>query len=418
MTGTRAVSPPLLLFLALSAACASAASLQRLTGRLEPDFVEPGWRLVLPAREAEAGGGPLACEKTAPCFGGTLRVGPRTYLRTGAEISILLSERTAQTPLLFADLNLDGRLDAGESAPMHPTSDARGSWEVVLHFRTGQAHAAPFAYLFRLMPPEAGAHERVLRVASDVAAIQGRVDIDGRSVLVVLPYDLADDRAELRTGYFGMDGNGDGVIDKSPVSPEYAYARDEEVVFRVGTRYFSVAKADRRHRRLVLQEHPPEDYQRIELQRGATIPPLDFRPLDSSERSPLIPGPSYTLLFFWGLGCGAWDSDVPTANEALQRFGRAGLSVVAISDAPDDDSIRKTVKDREALWTQAAAADGRALYVKRFRISATPTLILVDGHGRIISRNQPGEPPLRGPGLLRTLEQLFPPGSRSHEPAS
>jgi len=179
------------------------------------------------------------------------------------------------------------------------------------------------------------------------------------------------------------------------------------VVFRVGSHFLSVKAADRRSNLLLLQEHSPRDYARIELQLGATIPDFAFRDPAGTPRRLHDLRSKYTLLFFWGVGCGAWDRYVPTLNEALARFGGAGLSLLAISDASGDAAIRSRVAETGARWIQVAARDGKELYSKRFRVFQSPTLILIDGERRIVSRDQPGEMPLRDAGLLSTLSGLL-----------
>jgi hypothetical protein len=417
MTGVRTASLPLLVCV-LAALCGTAEARPRFTGHLEPTLtIEAAQNLILEPGEHEAAGSHLRCPEKSRCFAGTLEVGRRTYLPAGGKIRIVLSEKAGRAPLLYANLNRDGSLDTDEESAVRLASSEAGIWDVVMRFPADGAPGGHFAYLFRLMPSDAASRQRMLQVGH-TAVVRGHVYIDGRSVLVVLPYDLARDRVELRNGYLGMDCDGDGTIDTSPVSSEYAYADDEEVVFRVGSRYVSAIRADRRQQQLVLQEHPPQDYRRLDLQRGATIPAVTFRRLDGVERGSLVAGTSYTLLFFWGLGCDAWLDDVPTLNEALRRFGSAGFSAVGVSDAADDDAIRSRMKDTGATWMQAAAVDGRPLYLRRFRVWASPTFVLVDGQGLIISRNLEGEAPLRGPGLLKTLELLLPPIGSDGGPGS
>jgi len=405
MTTKRTTHLALLPLLAIGPFCESVAAFTQFEGRLRAPLEMSRLQEVTLVEDADPfPGSPSSCRDGGGCFAGTLELGRKTYLPMGATVPVVLVATADGAPSLFADLNLDGDIAPAERRDFAATSTASATWDVVLRFPSEKAPGGEFAHLVRLTPLESGSSPWVLRVAHRVTAT-GLVPVDGRSVLVRLPYDLVQDRVVLRRGYLGMDCDGDGEIDTSPVSREYTFARDETVIFRVGSRYVSPAVANRESGLLLLQEHPAAEYRWIELQRGATIPDFAFRDQKGAAHRLRELSPSYTLLILWGIGCPAWQSDVQTINEALDRF--AAFSVVGISDGADDNELRARLLDAGAEWTQAAAADGRQLYLGRFRVWASPTLVLIDGGGRIVSRNLAGEPPLRGLGLLNTLARLL-----------
>jgi thiol-disulfide isomerase/thioredoxin len=221
----------------------------------------------------------------------------------------------------------------------------------------------------------------------------------------------------LSEGRLDLDANGDGVFDVSDEGIESQRATVAPGVFRVGERYVSTRVVDPAAHRVVLHEHPPEDYTRIELEIGRAIPDLAFTDLDGERRTVGGVGQGFVLLQFWGTWCGPCLGDFPLLRSADERFRGRGLRIVGLPDekvgfyhedlAAACATVKRTVAERGATWMQADPADAEAL-AARFRVSSLPTYVLLDPARRIVSWGAAGQLELRGEGLLKTLDSLLP----------
>jgi thiol-disulfide isomerase/thioredoxin len=326
-------------------------------------------------------------------------------LRQGGEMAVLLVDRPGGATTVYADVNLDKQLSASERFAPSLAVDQRFSGQAVLKVQLPGPPAGLFGVIVQVpgpiptQPPPAEA----LSVAFG-AVILGSVQVDSRPIRVELPFDVVNAAIETRSDYLGIDGNADGRIDHDSLSPEYAYARDEDVVFRVGRRYVSVKEADLTTRRLVLRQHPASDYQRIELAMGSELPDFSFVDLDGrTHRLSDLRG-KFVLVSYWSTTCGWAVSEIPFLNDLYEKHRPHGLEIVGLMDDDQPTQAREFVEKNRVKWPNAVVPD---LVQKRFRFFETPTLLLLDRHGRIISRGRKGEPPLRGAELGATLDRLL-----------
>lgn len=83
--------------------------------------------------------------------------------------------------------------------------------------------------------------------------------------------------------------------------------------------------------------------------------------------------------------------------------------VTAAALANGTNKARAFVKEQGVTWPNAQTASIKTLFETRFRISAWPTMVLLDPQDRIVSVNRTdrGEPGLRGVELDRTLSSLL-----------
>ena len=74
------------------------------------------------------------------------------------------------------------------------------------------------------------------------------------------------------------------------------------------------------------------------------------------------------------------------------------------------ESIKKSLEKNGMTWTQARHDSFTDLKNYEFRIESFPTTFLVAPDGKILSmsRQERGEPDLRGKDLLETLEEILP----------
>jgi peroxiredoxin len=334
-------------------------------------------------------------------YRGEIRISPKVFFRTGGAAAVALVKLRGRETQLYADLNRDGFIAQDERIPALADS-APQRW--VIRFRFGDAPSGHWPVLATLSSDQGTTCSLVLDAEPYVT---GRFRLSEKTIEVRLPYDLRAMNVDARVGYLGMDTDGNGSIALDPLGPEMTYAMNEDVVFRVLDRFVSVRSADADSGMLLLDEHPPSDYQRMELTVGATAPDFAFETLDGVSRHLSDYRGRYVLLFIWDTGCFFAREEIPAVRQALAEFESRGFQVLGFS--ADDDEVKAAafIDKQEMRWPQAVGQSARDFVHKRARAVGLPTMILLDPNGRVLSRNASGEPEIRGDELRATLRRLF-----------
>lgn len=91
----------------------------------------------------------------------------------------------------------------------------------------------------------------------------------------------------------------------------------------------------------------------------------------------------YVLLDFWATTCGACVVDFKTRYVPLyEKYHDLGFEILGIADDSSDDILK--FKEKYALpWITVADRDHNSELVKRFGITAFPTVYLIDPEGRV-----------------------------------
>ena len=257
--------------------------------------------------------------------------------------------------------------------------------------------------------------DRLLQQSTEVMA-HGTVDVQGKKIGVQYAYSFEDKKTNPEKGWLGVDGNEDGEIDMDPLSPEAARANEETVVFRVGQTYISTKKADVGKNQIVLREHQAKDYKRTEFALGNEMPDFSFVDLNGKKRKFSEFRGKYVLLDFWGFWCPPCREELPYLREAYKRYQSRGLEIVGMNtDEYTPESIKKSLADNGMTWTQARHDSIMELKDFQFRIESFPSTFLISPEGKILSmsRQDRGEPDLRGRDLLTTLDDILPGGSKA-----
>ncbi len=303
---------------------------------------------------------------------------------------------------LFVDINFDGRFDRTERFALSPLeyTEVEGASLVFLSLSRGPFTAYPVRIAIIKDKRNPGT---MLPAASMWVHARGKVDIDGRTVLVSYPFDPATGVLNPNYGWLGMDCNGDGKIEEGPNSPEWKFADHQIVGFRVGQYYLSTQSVDLATGKITLLSLPTSASSDIELVLRKQIADLAFTDFDGRRRNISEFKGKYVLFDFWATWCGPCLAEIPSLRSAYEKFRERGLEIVGINSDEDLAKAKQLVIDGGVSWPQATNESVK----NRLYVDVYPTTILLDPGGKIISLGEKNE--LRGQNLEKTLEKLLPP---------
>ncbi len=333
----------------------------------------------------------------------------------GASLVAVLVEEQDAKPMIFVDLNADNSFGDDEKFTLRrQEADNPYLWITTINVpvKGGFFTVCPIyiRYFRSYQTDKMTIDDRLVEQSTGVLA-RGTVDVKGKKVAVQYAYSLEDKKITPNIGWLGVDADENGEIDMNNLSPEAARAADETIVFRVGQTYLSTKKADVGKNQIVLREHQAKDYKRMELAVGRDLPDFSFVDLDGKKRKFSEFRGKYVLLDFWGFWCPPCLKELPYLREAYKRFQSRNFEIVGMNtDEYTPDSIKKNLEKNGMTWTQAQRDSFSDLRDYQFRIESFPTTLLIAPDGKILSlsRQEKGEPDLRGKDLLETLDEILP----------
>jgi|WetSurSiteA1Bulk_404760.scaffolds.fasta_scaffold14129_2 thiol-disulfide isomerase/thioredoxin len=303
--------------------------------------------------------------------------------------------------VLYIDTNGDESISAQETFVLQPDSEpshmsvARVSFPLAgpryLHFPVD-------VYVYERKPQAQSCRVGI----SPFTLLRGHVDIKGKPLLVKYEFDRKTNGVRLDSGSYGMDLDGDRVINRGEMSLEYRRVQNEAPIFRLGDLYLSTKELDLANGTVVLQSHPASAYSVIELARGSTLP--DFGFTDFSARTGNLSEfrDKFVLLDCWATWCRPCVADMPHLKEVSKSFRSRGLEILGMNGDDDESAARKMIAEKGLNWRHATKASIHRT-LKSLLIDTWPTYVLIDWDGKIISANQID---LSGKNLDTTLENL------------
>ena len=383
----------------------------RYTGTLDQRLmvVDGSWATFVfkSAADADLQALPSSADRSGSACGGRL---PETNVR------VVVTDNTTNGPIVYADLNGDGKYSSDERFPFHRlpgsaafTADTHGwpTQKTCFDIPIAGKSFQRFPACIRLYDPEKSTlanGSRFLDLAVAPWAI-GSVFIGSRRVSVGYEYDLKNDSVNPMHGWLGLRETAEGPIDFLSNSSETAFAENEQIVFRAGDLYLSTDSIDLKQRSVVLRSHPAADYVRVELRRGIAPPDWSFVDLKGRPGNLKSYAGKYVMLDVWTASCGPCRGEFEMLKTAVRRFGSRNFEILGVLGDEDEVQARRAEEEHRLPWRTAASNTTLEYARRRLRIASFPTHILLDPNGRIISTSSSD---LRGEALVKTLQALLP----------
>lgn len=138
---------------------------------------------------------------------------------------------------------------------------------------------------------------------------------------------------------------------------------------------------------------------------GVMAPRFDLSALDGKRYTEryLIGRP--TLVVFWASWCPVCRVELPKIHALFEAAAGRGLQVLAIAFADDEVKVRQYVRTHATMFDFPVLYDPHDVVAKRFGVTGTPTIYLINGRGEIDYVTWL----IEDPKLAAWLENLLPP---------
>jgi peroxiredoxin len=374
----------------------------KLDAELSPDMVHVYKRVYYRVQDIRMSLHELALEKDA-----VVRVGEFIDTRVPSGKSImLLVEPWAGQPYLWFDQNGNGTLEKSERIEFGKRADTPDLYAIAwLPIQNAYYKKFPvyIHYLVRMRNERAPDARMIEQSVSALA--YGHVDVGGREVKFMYPFEPKSPTMSTTEGLFGVDVNGDGQIRNEQFSVETSYTGNDEIVFPLNDIFVSTSAIDMATGKIIVRQREKTDYHRIDLEVGKEMPDFTFTDLDGKTRHLSDFRGKYLMVDFWGAWCGDCTRETPFHLAAYERFKKRGFEILGLDTDEKIETVRAYMTQHKITWPQATNDSIKQMANVDYRIQEYPSTILLGPNGKVLVLDQKQ---LQGENLALTLDKLLP----------
>ena len=138
---------------------------------------------------------------------------------------------------------------------------------------------------------------------------------------------------------------------------------------------------------------------------GVTAPAFELITFAGESYSNVSTKGRPMLLVFWAPWCNVCQRELPQLTEFYQRDKPKKLGVVSIGFADTRTNVEQFVKQRSGTFVYPTAYDEDRWVAQAFKVTATPTYVLLDAQGSVVLVHRGGGV-FQNPGFRQFLSDI------------
>lgn len=134
---------------------------------------------------------------------------------------------------------------------------------------------------------------------------------------------------------------------------------------------------------------------------GDKMPEFEAVTIDGTKTglAALCKDKKYVILDFWASWCGPCRREIPNLKKIYADFADKGFDVISVSIDKEEKPWINAVENEGLKWVNIRDTDHSI--ADKYKVSAVPTMYIVDSEGRLVAEN------LRGEELAEKIKELF-----------
>lgn len=134
---------------------------------------------------------------------------------------------------------------------------------------------------------------------------------------------------------------------------------------------------------------------------GDKMPEFEAVTIDGTKTglAALCKDKKYVILDFWASWCGPCRREIPNLKKIYADFADKGFDIISVSIDKEEKPWINAVENEGLKWVNIRDTDHSI--ADKYKVSAVPTMYIVDSEGRLVGEN------LRGEELAEKIKELF-----------